>query len=112
MKALCGTKNSYATKQPTLNSKGNRIDGPEELATVWKKFLHKKFSPTELENLRAEFDALPENDELGELDRKEFEEAVRHMKNGKATGSDGIPAEVSATPRCSMWSVRGETLDE
>ena len=56
--------------------------------------MNKKFSPTELENLRAEFDALPENDEGGELDRKEFEEAVRHMKNGKATGSDGIPAEV------------------
>ena len=28
------------------------------------------------------------------MDRKEFEEAVRHMKNGKTTGSDGIPAEV------------------
>ena len=28
------------------------------------------------------------------MERKEFEEAVRHMKKGKATGSDGIPAEV------------------
>ena len=28
------------------------------------------------------------------MEREEFEEAVRHMKNGKAAGADGIPAEV------------------
>ena len=94
VKALCGTKKPYATKQPTIDSNGNRIDGPEELAAVWKKFLNKKFSPTELENLRNEFEALPANEGAEELERKEFEEAVKHMKNGKATGSDGIPAEV------------------
>ena len=49
-------------KQPTLDSNGNRIDGPEELAVVWKKFLNKKFSPTELENLWNEFEALPVNE--------------------------------------------------
>ena len=94
VKELSGTKKSFATKQPTLNADGNRIESPEELASEWKKFLDKKFSPTELERIRAEFDALPEDDGAGEMDRKEFEEAVRHMKNGKTTGSDGIPAEV------------------
>ena len=31
---------------------------------------------------------------MDELERKEYDEAVRHMKNGKAPGADGIPAEV------------------
>ena len=72
-----------------------RINGPEELAEVWKKFLEKKFSATETEKLRKEFEALPEcNDPEAELKREEFEEAVKCMKNGKAVGTDGIPAEV------------------
>jgi len=62
VKSLCGTKQSFATKQPTLNSQGGRIDNPEELASVWKQFLEKKFSPTELEKLRDEFEELPGND--------------------------------------------------
>ena len=87
MRALCDTKKSFTTKQPTLDSKGNRIDGPEELAAVWKKFLNKKFSPTELENLRAEFDALPEcTDEDVRLQRKEFEDEVKRMKMGESWG--------------------------
>ena len=94
MKALCGTKKAFATKQPSLNSKGERIENPQELASVWKKFLGKKFSPTDLEKIRNEFAALPENEGNEEMERKEFEEAVWHMKKGKATGSDGIPAEV------------------
>ena len=95
VKALCGTKKASATKQPSLNpEKGTRINEPEELATVWKKFLAKKFSQTELEKVRDEFENLPENEGVGELEREEFERAVRHMKNGKACGSDGIPAEV------------------
>ena len=58
------------------------------------EFLDKKFSATELEKLRDDFEALPESEENGDLEREEFEAVVRHMKNGKATGSDGIPAEV------------------
>ena len=72
----------------------DRIASPEELADVWHKFLQKKFSQTEKEKLRAEFDALPETGEEDALTREEFEEAVKRLKNGKATGADSIPAEV------------------
>ena len=91
---LCGTKKPYATKQPTKNAEGQRIASPEELANEWKKFSKKKFSPTEFEKFEREFAQLPKNDGIGKLEREEFEKAVKHLKNGKATGADGIPVEV------------------
>ena len=64
-----------------------RIVSTEELATVWVKFLNQKFQPTELEKLREEFDALPERtDEDVRLQRKEFEDEVKHMKMGEPWG--------------------------
>lgn len=71
-----------------------RIDGPEELAQVWHEFLEKKFSKTELERLRTEFELLPDTGEQGALTREEFETALKSLKNGKAPGADSIPAEV------------------
>ena len=53
----------------------------------------KKFSETELEALRQGFEALPESED-DPLTWKEFCETVKHMKNGKTPGMDGIPAEV------------------
>ena len=47
-----------------------------------------------MEEIRAELEALPEQDDVGELTREEFGTAVKRMKNGKATGKDGIAAEV------------------
>ena len=45
--------------------------------------------------MRAEFEALPNSrDQEAQLTREEFDEAVNSMKNGKAQGADGIPAEV------------------
>ena len=85
-----------------------RINGPAELASVWHEFLKKKFSATEAEKIRAEFEALPEDEEENaELTRKEFDEAVKCMKNGKATGADGIPSEVwkhSAVARDALYA--------
>ena len=44
---------------------------------VCHEFLEKKFSPTEREKLRTEFEALPEcRDESEELTRKEYDAAV------------------------------------
>ena len=83
VKSLCGTKKSFATKQPTKNSKGSRIASPAELANAWKKFSEKKFSPTELERLQRQFEDLPDNDGKDKLERKEFDEAVKHMKMEK-----------------------------
>ena len=59
-----------------------------------EKFSQKKFSATDLERIEREFSQLPEDDGEGELEREEYDAAVRHMKNGKAVGADGIPAEV------------------
>ena len=61
-----------------------------------EKFSEKKFSQTELEKLHRQFTQLPDKDdkEIDRLQRKEFDEAVSHMKNGKATGFDSIPVEV------------------
>ena len=95
VKAISGGKQTFATKQPTQNADGSRIQSPTELANVWSKFLAEKFQPTDLERQRDEFEALPEaTGEEAELTRAEFEEAVKCMKNGKAAGIDTIPAEV------------------
>ena len=98
VKTFCDTKKSFTTKQPSLNSKGTRIENPEELADVWKKFLYKKFSPTELEKLREEFDALSEDNGQEELERKEFEDAVRHMKMERLREPTGSQRKFSKIP--------------
>ena len=47
------------------------------------------------ENMREEYDALPDRKAgEGELTRAEFDKAVKRMKRQKATGIDGVPAEV------------------
>ena len=62
---------------------------------MWKTFLETKFSQTDLERARADYDALPESaDDDSELTREEFNQAVKQMKKGKTTGMDGVPAEV------------------
>ena len=71
-----------------------RISGPRELAQVWHDFLVEKFSATKMERLRAEFEALPNSKDGKGITRAEFDEAVRNMKNHKASGADMIPAEV------------------
>ena len=50
-----------------------------------------------MEKMRADFEALPESrDAEAEMTRAEFDAAVQSMKKGKASGADGIPAEVWA----------------
>ena len=86
-----------ATKapRPADGQPGNRISSPHELARVWQAFLDQKFSQTDLERAREEFEALPDdNGNDSKLSREEFNEAVKQMKHGKATGMDNIPAEV------------------
>ena len=91
------TENQPASKTPRPDDgqPGSRIGSPQELASVWQEFLDEKFSSTDLEQAREEYAALPESDENDrELTREEFNEAVKHMKAGKAPGMDNIPAEV------------------
>ena len=61
---------------------------------MWQNFLEQKFSSTEMESMRAEFEMLPEREDEDGLTRGEFDEAVKRMKKNKATGMDEIPAEV------------------
>ena len=83
-----------AAKTPA-EGQGSRISSPHELARVWQEFLHEKFSQTDLEQARDEFEALPESkDADAKLSREEFDEAVKQMKVNKATGMDKIPSEV------------------
>ena len=104
VKTISGVKQTFVTKQPTLNADGSRIQSPAELSNVWSKFLAKKFRPTDLERQRVAFEALPEaTDEKTELTRAEFEEAVKCMKNIKSTVIDTIPSEV--------WRNSKETKD-
>ena len=95
MCALSDAKNCLSNTQPTTDEKGQRLKSPKELASVWSRFLGRKFAATELESMRAEFENLPARvDGEGALTRTEFDEAVRRMKAHKATGIDGVPAEV------------------
>ena len=73
---------------------GNRINGPRELAGIWHEFLQRKFSATELEKARAEFEDLPEVEEEDRITWKEYCEAVEHLKDSKAPGADAIPVEI------------------
>ena len=63
---------------------------------MWIDFLANKFSTTELELARVELEDLPENtyDPYDDLLEKEFNDALRGMKTGKAPGPDQIPAVV------------------
>ena len=97
VKALSGTTRHSNPTQPTQNEKKEMIQSPEELGALWQRFLQRKFSATELEQARAEYAELcaPNLDsEEDDLTASEFLEALRRLKIGKATGPDGIPAEV------------------
>ena len=95
VRAVSGTKSNFSDTQPTKLANGNMIQKPQELADTWSNFLGQKFGATERENFQREFADLPEcTDESGKLTRAEFDDAVRRVKRGKATGADGVPAEV------------------
>ena len=65
---------------------------------MWQEFLAAKFTPTELEMARSALEKLSESsdekDEITRITREEFDNAVNNMKKAKASGPDGIPAEV------------------
>ena len=96
VKVLSGRTRCTKRTQPSINKQGETIVSAEELGDLWQQFLAKKFSTTELEQARAEFPDLGKHrvDEADTLTEKEYLAAVRRMKNTKATGPDGVPAEV------------------
>ena len=103
--AVSGRKKNFATKQPTKKPDGSRIQGAEDLSQLWHDFLAGKFSATELEAARREYNLPPQGDDgFGGADtekcegcvlsKAEFVSAVQRMKLNKSPGPDGIPAEV------------------
>ena len=96
VKALSGATKSKGGAQPTVNGQGQIITSAEELGSLWQQFLAKKFSATELEQAREEYPDLGKHgiDEQDTLIQQEYLAAVKRMKKAKATGPDGIPAEV------------------
>ena len=102
VKALAGKSRKRLTRQPTRkpiadNGTDERevIDGPEALGEIWRQYLATKFSVTELEKARKDYEALDiDENEQEQLTEKEYLEAVQRMKNGKAVGPDGVAAEV------------------
>ena len=79
-----------------MDEKGQRLKSPSELANTWNRFLGSKFAQTDLERMRKEYEELPDrgSEEDAMMTREEFNMAVKKMKKNKATGMDGVPAEV------------------
>lgn len=94
-RALAGKAKSFKSKQPTKKKNGDVIQSEEEMGDLWHQFLSGKFSATELEAARQEYEPIGQAcEDDDELTWEEFEKAVNKMKKRKATSPDGIPSEV------------------
>ena len=79
----------------TKDEQGNPIQSPQTVVGVWERFLKGKFQAAEPEASRRLLEPLPKSrSEEDELKRSEFEEALKRLKNVKATGPDDISIEV------------------
>ena len=79
----------------TTDGQGNTLECAQDVASTWKAFLEKKFAATHDEqHVRPPMEPLPCTQGTEQLDRKIFEHSLAKMRNGKACGPDGIPAEL------------------
>ena len=76
----------------TTDKNGQLLQTPEATANAWRDFLQKKFEATEAEKGRPTMETLPKTTDP--ISVKEFENAVKKLNQGKATGPDGVPDEV------------------
>ena len=93
-RALAGKSKNGRSTQPTKKKNGDIIQSEEELGELWQQFLEGKFSATELEEARQEYEPLGPAQASDTLTYEEFAVAVKRMKLRKAVGPDGVPAEV------------------
>ena len=78
----------------TTDESGKLLESAEQSAQMWFRFLRDKFKQTDQEVNRPEMDDIPSyRSPNSVLTRREFDTAVACMKNNKAVGPDGIPAE-------------------
>ena len=94
VRIISGSKRVYSNTAPAVDAEGKRILDPEELSKVWKEFLQGKFSETDLEKGRKQYDDLGPKQGDEPLTEQAFVRALIKIKTGKACGPDGIPSEV------------------
>ena len=79
----------------TTDEDGNLLKSAEDLAATWQRFLKKKFDATVAERHRPPLRPIPpERNPSDRISKAEFDKAVQRLPNNKATGPDGVPAEV------------------
>ena len=71
---------------------GNLLRSPSDTAKTWEKFLSEKFAATQVELKRPDMPPMPKT--FDPIFKEEFDQAANRLKNGKATGPDGVPASV------------------
>lgn len=68
----------------TEDDEGNLLNSPEDTVERWRKFLEEKFKATPAEDLRQDDpEELPKTED--KISWEEFENAVKHLKVGKAS---------------------------
>jgi hypothetical protein len=79
------------------DQQGQLLTEPDEVRRRWKEYveiLYDKDGKPGVKEIGLEEDGQVEDDRRGpELLENEIEAAIKHMKNNKAVGADGIPAE-------------------
>ena len=94
VKIISGLMVAANGKSPAKDKKGDLILDQARMAEVWQQFLEKKFSATEAEAERDEYEELGPQLVADPLTEQAFVRALQRMKKGKACGPDGIPGEV------------------
>jgi len=79
------------------DKEGNNVNDPEKVGERWKEYIEelydKEGKPTEEESNLEEENDTEEGGGGAELLYIEFERALEDLKNGKAVGTDNIPAD-------------------
>ena len=85
------------TGRCNIKDKDNKVlDKEEEIQQRWKDYYSELYN-TPRQNDRSILTEIPSSmntDKLADVSREEVEKALHGMKNGKAAGPDGIPAEL------------------
>mgnify|MGYP003326603192 CR=1 FL=1 len=91
---VLGGKPQKPSPQLATGADGKPLGSAEDVATAWHDFLKSKFSETEAEQGRPPMEPLPCTQGSDPLNPEQFLRGLSKMRNGKASGPDGIPVEI------------------